>query len=792
MINLDNRTLEVLEFAKVRQMLAERTATQLGREVAEALLPSTAIEEVTEWQKETGEAKSIMGRSQEVPLGGIKNIRHYLRRAAQGGTLEPGDLLEVGDTLAAGRRVKKFFLESEEPERYPILADLAGRIGVFSSIETSIQECINDFGEVTDGASEELARLRRQIRSANSRIKERLDAFLHSGTYAKMIQEAIVTMRGDRYVIPIKQEYRSHIPGIIHDQSASGATLFIEPLAVVEANNDLRQLLLKEKQEIERILRELTAQVAARAEEIGENLVLLARLDFVVAKARLSYDLRCSEPDLNDRGVLHIVQGRHPLLQGEIVPIDVHLGRKFDTLVITGPNTGGKTVTLKTVGLLTLMAQAGLQVPAKIGTELAVFEHIGCDIGDEQSIEQNLSTFSGHMRNIVRLMGEITDNSLVLLDEVGAGTDPAEGAALAMAILEHLHAAGVKTVATTHYSELKTFAFTRERVENASVEFDVESLRPTYRLLLGLPGHSNAFEIAGRLGLSEPVVRRARQLLTKEDVKVDEMIRSISELESGLQQEKLEAEQLKRQLTVLKEQHMAKLAELGAREKAIISKAQSEARTLLSLTRQEAEEAIRALREVKRESGGAEREKVIRESRERIRQARELMEDTTGEVQEEIPPLRPEEMRKGCRVHIRSLNQNGYILSEANSAGNVEVQAGIIKVTVPAADLQRAPAEAKGPVKTGAGKIMTLKSTSVPSEVDLRGMLVEEVLLKMDKYLDDAFLAGLKQVRIIHGKGTGALRGAVQELLASHYHVTSYRLGENGEGGSGVTVAYLE
>lgn len=789
---MDKRTEEILEFAKVKKLLAERTATVLGRKMVEALGPSADIETVNVWQKETSEAKALLGYAPEIPFGGIRNLRPHLRRVSVGGALEPGELLEVADTLSGGRRLRGYLTGEETAEHQPRLAALAAGIGIYNSVENEIRACINDYGEVKDSASEELGRLRRQIRAANSRIKERLDAFLHAAAKQKMIQEPIVTMRGDRYVIPVKQEYRGQVPGIIHDQSASGATLFIEPMAVVEANNDLRQFLLKEKQEIQRLLAELSGLVATRAEEIEDTLAILARLDFIFAKARFSYDLRGSEPALNTRGRLAVRQGRHPLLQGDVVPIDLTLGKQFDTLVITGPNTGGKTVTLKTIGLLTLMAQAGLHVPADPGTELAVFRQIFCDIGDEQSIEQNLSTFSGHMRNIVRILRSVQPGSLVLLDEIGAGTDPTEGAALAMSILEHLHAAGVKTVATTHYSELKAFAFTRERVENASVEFDVDTLRPTYRLLLGMPGRSNAFEIAGRLGLPSTLVKQARQMMRQEDVQVDEMLSSIGALEGRLQKEKMEAETMKRELAELRSEHVAKLSDLQKREQAIISRAQSEARTIVRLARSEAESVIKELRELSRQVPASQREKVIRESRERLRQVRMTVEDTAGEIQPEEAVLSPGEIKKGMSVFIKSLNQKGYILNGPNATGDVEVQAGIMRVTVPAGELRRATEEKATPAQSaGVGRILVTKSAAAASELDLRGMMVEETLLKLDKYLDDAMLAGLKQVRIIHGKGTGALRSAVQEYLAGNGRIKSFRPGESGEGGLGVTVAYL-
>lgn len=786
---MDPRTIRVLEYEKIRAMLVERAATNMGKEIAGEVEPVANFHQVKERQAETNEARAILRTGKSVPLGGIHDVRKALERSMRGAVLEPEEFLDIADTIRGGRRLKKFLLEIRED--FPILAGWAGLIGGFSELEAEIRRCINERAEVADDASDALYRIRRQIKVIHGRIRDKLESMIRSPETVKLLQDPIVTVREDRYVIPVRQEYRSQVPGIVHDQSASGATLFVEPLAVVEMNNDLRQLGLQEKEEILKILQELSGRVREEGRELQSTLRALGHIDFVFAKGKLSQDMDAYGPELNDEGRLDIRRGRHPLLKGNVVPADVTLGKKFDTLVITGPNTGGKTVSLKTIGLLTLMTQAGLHIPAAIGTEMAVFDQIFCDLGDEQSIEQSLSTFSSHMTNIVKILDRANDRTLVLLDELGAGTDPTEGAALAMSILEFLHARGVKTVATTHYSELKTFAYTRPRVENASVEFDVETLRPTFRLLIGLPGRSNAFEISRRLGLNEEVIERAREFLTKDELKVESLIESIQANRQKLEEDRRAMESARIDSQRLRERYEAMMAQARAREQEIIAKAQAQAMQLLNQTRRESEAIISELKEAMRKEREVERNQAMHQVREKLRRAREEAESATRrpEVRPDTPP--PENLRPGEPVIVLSLNQKGHVLSEPTADGQVMVQLGIMKVQVKVADVRRVEEEKAKPARTSAGQMAAVKAQTISPEVDLRGLTADEAIDRTDKYLDDAILAGLQQVRIIHGKGTGALRQAIREYLRVHRHVTAFRLGGVGEGGDGVTVVTL-
>jgi len=542
---MDPRTLDVLEYHKIKQLLVQKTTSPVGQELAENLLPVSDYTVVHTRLTGTSEARSILRTQPLVPLGGIREIRPALRRAGIGAILDPEELLNIANTLYAIRRIKRFLeeLEGESPVLKPLGADLQG----FPNIENAILSAVREQGEIADEASVELMRIRRERRTTQQRVRERLEAVLRSADYAKMIQEAIVTIRDDRYVIPVKQDYRGQFPGIVHDQSASGATLFIEPLAVLDLNNSIKQLAVAEQNEIQRILARLSALVAQEEENIAASLLLQGEIDFIFAKAKLADDMRAEEPKINQSGFINIKQGRHPLLRGEVVPTDIHFGKEFTTLVITGPNTGGKTVALKTVGLFVLMSQAGLHVPAGYGTELGIFDQVFADIGDEQSIEQSLSTFSAHMTNLVRILSRVDRNTLVLADELGAGTDPTEGAALAMAILEFTHNLGARMIATTHYSELKTFAYSRKGVENASVEFDVETLRPTYRLLIGTPGRSNAFEIAGRIGLSRDVIQRAKELISEEQMQVEDLLSKLTESRAHWEEDRRAAAMLRQE-----------------------------------------------------------------------------------------------------------------------------------------------------------------------------------------------------------------------------------------------------
>lgn len=788
---MDERTLRTLEFAKIKEMLAERTATSLGREVVESLAPATDFLEVQHRQAETSEARRLYEAGRSIPLGGLHDLRPHVQRAVRGGMLEPGDLLEVADTAASSRRLKRFL---EQQEGVPILTALSRMLGTFDHLEAEIRRAIDEAGEVRDDASPALAEIRRSKRILQNRMKERLEAFVR-GPAARYLQDPIVTIREGRFVVPVKIEYRAQVPGIVHDQSASGSTLFIEPMEIVEMNNDLRELALKEREEVARILTRLSGLVARDADALLDTLQAVAQIDFASAKGRLSLDLDCVEPELVREPILEIRKGRHPLLKGRVVPIDVHIGIAFDTLVITGPNTGGKTVALKTMGLFALMAQAGLHLPAAPGTRVGVFQQVFVDIGDEQSIEQSLSTFSGHMTNIIRILDALDGPALVLLDELGAGTDPTEGAALAMSILEHLHRRGAKTVATTHYSELKTFAYTRARVENASVEFDVETLQPTYRLLIGVPGSSNAFEISRRLGLSPHIVDRARQFLTREQERVEDLIQGIHATRAELEKELAEARRLRAEAQRMREEYERRYGDAQRKAAEVVEKARAQAQQILATARREAEAVIAELKQALREQREAERLQAIQSARDRLARARAAVEPTEEELRARRKGEVPQGLKPGDRVRIVSLDTTGYVLAEPDAQGNVLVQAGIIKMTVALEDLERAeeepPAAAAGG-RTRARALGAAKARAISPEIDLRGLMVDEALERVDKFLDDAVLAGLDQVRIIHGKGTGALRKAVTEALRHDRRVVSYRLGGVGEGGDGVTVAKLK
>ncbi|MCG0238487.1 MAG: endonuclease MutS2 [Firmicutes bacterium] len=804
---MDERVLRTLEFDKIRERLVEKAATRMGKELCASLMPSTKMLEVRHRLRETSEARALLRSGSSIPLGGIHDLRPVVRRAALGGILEPAELLDVADTAAACRRLKKFLLDHRDEA--PTLAAYGNQIGVFANLEAEIRQAITDEGEVADDASPALSQIRKQMRVLQARVRERLEAMIRNPNMRTYLQDAIITIRDDRYVLPVKVEYRSQVPGIVHDQSASGSTLYIEPMAVVELNNELKRLALEEREEIRRILTRLSDLVAAEAEAWDATLEAVGRIDLCAAKGLLSQEMDAVAPELNDRGVVVIRQGRHPLLPGRPVPIDLHLGKTFDVLVITGPNTGGKTVTLKTVGLFALMAQAGLHVPAAYGTELAVFPQVFADIGDEQSIEQSLSTFSSHMSRIVEILNQLEPGALVLLDEIGAGTDPTEGAALAMAILDHLQARGARVVATTHYSELKAFAYSRPRVENASVEFDLETLRPTYKLAIGVPGASQAFEISLRLGLSPVLVERARGFLTRDEEKVERLLAQIQASRAEAEREREAAYRARAEAERLRAEAEARLEEARRREKEVVERARAEAARILQEVRREAETLIEDLKAARRQQLALEQERAIEAARSRVRG----LEQRVAALQPaEAPPAGPppEDLRPGEEVRVRSLDVRATVLTPPDADGNLQVQAGILKVTVHITDVERLepakagtgarrgaqglPAGAAGPAgyRPGGVPLAAGKAAGFRPELDLRGVTVEEALAKVDKHLDDAVLAGAPQVRIIHGRGTGALRQAIQKFLKEHPAVVSFRLGSVGEGGDGVTIVRLQ
>ena len=634
--------------------------------------------------------------------------------------------------------------------------------------------------------------IRRQIASKNDAIKDKLNSIISSQSNKKFLQDSIVTMREGRYVIPVKQENRSSVPGLVHDMSSSGATVFVEPMAVVELNNQLRELEIKEREEIERILAELSALVGSEAQSIGNNENILKRLDFIFAKGKLALDMKATRPVLNDKGYLNIKKGRHPLLNAKnVVPIDVYLGKEFNSLIITGPNTGGKTVTLKTVGLFTLMTQAGLHIPVDYNSEMAVFSHVFADIGDEQSIEQSLSTFSSHMTNIVDILNKVEYNSLVLFDELGAGTDPTEGAALAMSILDNLLKMEVRTIATTHYSQLKVYALTTDRVRNASVEFDVETLSPTYRLLIGIPGKSNAFEISKRLGLPNYIIDYARNLISKENIEFEDVLQAIERDRKQMESDREETGRLRHEIEQLKKNlSLEKDKTKDMREK-ILQKAREEARDVLKNAKEEADLIVGELRSISID--------VEKDRQKRIQEAQEMLKNELSKVETAISKdilnvkskKPPKNLKAGESVEVLSLNKVGTVITAPDDKGNLDVQVGIMKVNVHISTLRRVSGDnEKSTVKSK--NIIGTKSKTIKNEIDLRGKNIEEAIIDIDKYLDDSYIAGLKEVYIIHGKGTGALRDGVKSYLRGHRHVKGFRAGKYGEGGDGVTVVEIK
>ena len=793
---MDRRTLRVLEFDKVVNKLAGFTASSLGRELAEAVVPSADTVEVEKMLKETDDALSFIVRLGSPPLGGIRDIRAGLKRVDVGAVLNPGELLACADVLRICRNLKNYAGEVDDDEcQGNFVKELIGCLKTGRKIEDKIRAAIISEEEISDNASPALRSIRRHIAGLQNSIKERLLAIIKSSRHQKFVQDSVVTIRGDRYVIPVKQEYRAEIPGLIHDSSSSGATVFIEPMAVVEANNEIKQLKIKEQVEIEKILKELTGDVASISDMLKDDVSILAKLDFIFARAKLSLDYECVRPRMNARGAIIIKEGRHPLLDRKtVVPIDFALGDEFNTLVITGPNTGGKTVTLKTVGLFVLMAQAGMHVPAAEGTSISVFDKVFADIGDEQSIEQSLSTFSSHMTNIVRILENAGNKSLVLLDELGAGTDPTEGAALAMAILDRLRNLGAVTAATTHYSELKMYAISTVGVNNASCEFDIETLRPTYRLLMGIPGKSNAFDISARLGLDCGVLERAKEYLSREKIDFEDILLSIEKNRIETENEKARAQCLRIEAETLKNELEAQKSKLSANRDRIIREAREEARRILVNAKHEAKSILDELKKLREEQEGAAKSAAMEELRARLNRSIDAMDASPAEElnkpQEWGNP--PESLKPGDSVIIIGLNQMGTVKRPPDKDGEAIIQVGIMEVNINVSNLRLIDARQDAFEKTGAGRIALSKAASISPQIDLRGQTVDEALDKLDKYLDDADIASLNEITIIHGKGTGALRDGVHRFLKSSPRIKSFRLGKYGEGESGVTIAELK
>ena len=784
---MKERTLRVLEFTRIREMMAEGALTEAGAEKCRTLEPGDDLATVQALQAETEEATVILQYSGGHPMIAFPDIRPALAICAKGGSLSAGMLLNVAELLRASRAAQDALVTDRE--NTPILKAKAQGLFVARNIEKDITDAIISEDEIADRASSELMNIRRHLRGAQDRIRDKLNQMIHSATLQKALQDPIVTVRNNRYVLPVKAEFRGNVPGIVHDQSSSGATLFIEPMAAVEMGNELKQWELKEQQEIERILAALSAEVAPYAASMTETEELLAELDFIFAKGLLSRRFVCVSPKLNNEGRLKIIRGRHPLIDPEkVVPSTIWLGEKdmFTTLVITGPNTGGKTVTLKTVGLFTLMAQAGLQVPADLGTELAVFEQVFADIGDEQSIEQSLSTFSGHMTNIVEIMREVTPRDLVLFDELGAGTDPTEGAALAQSILTRLQHIGVRTLATTHYSELKAFALTTKGVENASVEFDVETLRPTYRLSIGVPGKSNAFEISRRLGLPENLIDAARKLLSGNAIRFEDVIANAEYHRQVAEKERQLAEEASRETVRLRNEAEQLRKEMEQKRTEQLRKAREDAKHIVDQARRESESVIAELKKMKKNAAGGD----VNELRRRLDKESDALAEGLGQPAPESGEA-PETVKAGDKVKILNLGAEGTVLAPPDEKGEVQLQAGMMKFKAPLSQLRmirQEPEKAKTTVKAKTG----MMTRTVKSECDVRGMNLEEALDAVSLYLDEAVLAGLNEVYIIHGKGTGILRAGIQQDLRKNKHVKGFRRGMYGEGEDGVTVVTLK
>lgn len=790
---MNDKTLRILEYDKIINKLVNLAASELGKEMAAKAVPQRDFDKIKRLLKETSDGVGYIVRKGSPPLSGLHDIRGALKRAGIGGVLNPGELLKVADVLYACRNLKNYASEDNTSEGENVVRELISCLNTNKRLEDNIKNAIISEEEISDDATPELFSIRRKIREQQNAIKDKLNEIVKSSKYQKYMQEALVTMRGDRYVIPVKQEFRNEVPGLVHDMSASGATIFIEPMAIVEANNSIKQLKVKEQLEIERILAELTAQVTDMADALEANVSLLAKLDFIFAKAKLSVDYNCVCPELNNEKRIIIKRGRHPLLEkSKVVPIDLCIGEDFNTLVITGPNTGGKTVTLKTVGLFILMTQAGLHIPASDGTEMAVFKNVFADIGDEQSIEQSLSTFSSHMKNIINILHKADENSLVLFDELGAGTDPTEGAALAMAILENLKQRDAITLATTHYSEIKAYAVSTKGVENACCEFDVETLKPTYKLLIGVPGKSNAFAISQKLGLSKQIINRAKEFLSQEDIKFEDMLLSIEKNKKQSEKEKMLAQSYRQEIERLKNELEEQKAKLDRQKDMILKEAKEKAKKIYADAKAEVEYMISEMKKLDMEREAAERSKAAEEIRMKLRNKVSSMEESLAEAlmpkQRLVKP--PENLKPGDTVVIINLDKKGEIVTPPDKDGEAVVQVGIMRINVHVSNLRIVEENNDGNKKTF-NFYNLKKERNVGLELDLRGMTVDEAIERTDKYLDDAIMSGLSEVALIHGKGTGTLRNGIHQYLKTNRNVKSFRLGKAGEGDTGVTIVQL-
>ena len=787
---MNEKALRILEYPKIIGKLADCATSAMGKDLCEKLLPSTDLGEICQGQMETTDALSRLYAKGSISFSGLRDIRGSLLRLKVGSSLSIQELMHIASLLETALRVKSYGRRDNDDLTSDSLDGFFNAIEPLSPVCREIRRCILSEEEIADDASAGLKHVRRSIKLTNDRIHSQLNSMVNSSSMGAMLQDNLITMRGGRYCLPVKAEYRSQVQGMIHDQSSSGSTLFIEPMAVVKLNNDLRELATKEKEEIEKILAELSNQCGEYIEELSTNVTVMTHLDFVFAKASLSRSYSGSEPIFNEKGYINIKKGRHPLLdKKKVVPIDISIGKDYRLLLVTGPNTGGKTVSLKTVGLLTLMGQAGLHIPAFDHSELSVYEEVFADIGDEQSIEQSLSTFSSHMTNIVSIIEKSNYRSLVLLDELCAGTDPTEGAALAMAILKNFLRREVTTMATTHYSELKVFALSTEGACNASCEFNVETLSPTYRLLIGIPGKSNAFAISSKLGLPNFMIEDAKKFIDANDQSFEDLISDLESSRTIIEKERLEIEAYKAEVSKLKEKLEAKQDNLAKQKERILRDANEQARKILQDAKDYADQTIRDMNKLA--TGKMDNMKEMEKKRSAVRDKLSKTDERLSLKKEQARKNRPEDFHPGDTVRVLSMNLKGTITGKPNSKGQVAVQMGILKSMVNLSDLELLDEEViKAPTlkKTGAGKIKMSKSASISTSLNIIGKTVDEAMPEVDKYLDDAYLAHLTQVTIIHGRGTGKLRTAVHNKLKKCRYVKSYRLGTFGEGETGVTI----
>ena len=790
---MNKKTLAKLEYNKIIEQLIEHASSFSGKELCRRLKPMTDISAIRNAQDETAAAFTRIVKNGRPSFSGCNPVNDSIRRLEIGGVLGSGELLRICKLLETAGRARAYGRHDNADEMEDCLDGYFEQLNPVTILVNEIRRCVIDEDEISDDASPGLKHVRRAMNQINDKVHATLSNMVN-GSLRTYLQDPIITMRGDRYCIPVKAEYRSQVSGMIHDQSATGSTLFIEPMAVVKLNNDLKELYGQEQEEIQKVLARLSADAAEYTTEIHTCYTILRQLDFIFAKGALALDMNASQPIFNTEGRIHIREGRHPLLDKKnVVPITLTLGDTFDLLIVTGPNTGGKTVSLKTVGLFTLMGQAGLHIPALDRSELAVFHDVYADIGDEQSIEQSLSTFSSHMTNIVSFLKQVDEHSLVLFDELGAGTDPTEGAALATSILNHLHSRGIRTMATTHYSELKVYALSTPGVENASCEFDVETLRPTYRLLIGIPGKSNAFAIASRLGIPDYIIEDAKTHLTEQDESFEDILTNLETSRKTLDKERETIAAYKREIERLKMETSQKQEKLEAQRDRILREANEKAHAILEDAKETADETMRNFHKFgKANISAAEMEK----ERERLR--KKMAKTRSGMTPEPAKPkkqYKPSDFKLGESVKVLSMNLTGSVVSLPDAKGNLDVQMGILRSKVNISDLEIIDEKPnylqKTAKRTGKGKIKMNKSLTVATEINLLGKTVDEAVAELDKYLDDASLAHLSSVRIVHGKGTGALRQGIHKYLKRQKHVKSFRLGAFGEGDAGVTIAEL-